>query len=325
MDLDAYVAERSGEWQRLQELSGRRRLTAAEADELVVLYQRATTHLSIVRSHTPDPVVLADLSKLLLAGRAAITRGRRGSRHPVRHFVGTGFPAALYRSRWWWITLGLVLAALATALVQYVAANPEVAALFLSEEEMRRYVEEDFVGYYSEYRAQNFAARVWTNNALLTMQCLAAGVLIVPVLYLLGSNLLSLGMAGGVMFGAGEGGTFLTYLAPHGFLELTSVFVGAGVGLRTAWTWIPPGPLRTRGQALAACAREAMVVAVGLVPVLAVAGLLEAYVTPSTLPAGLRIGVGCAVWLLFLGYALGLGRAADARWNTAEDSDLPTA
>src|SRR5688500_8353299 len=56
VDLDAYVAEHAGEWRRLDNLSGRRRLTAAEADELVVLYQRAATHLSAIRSRSPDPV-----------------------------------------------------------------------------------------------------------------------------------------------------------------------------------------------------------------------------------------------------------------------------
>ena len=46
MDLDAYVAAHRAEWDRLEELSRRRRLTGAEADELVDLYQRVATHLS---------------------------------------------------------------------------------------------------------------------------------------------------------------------------------------------------------------------------------------------------------------------------------------
>ncbi|MDM4784558.1 hypothetical protein [Micromonospora sp. b486] len=40
MDLDAYVAEHGAEWRRLEHLTGRRRLDAAEVDELVALYQR---------------------------------------------------------------------------------------------------------------------------------------------------------------------------------------------------------------------------------------------------------------------------------------------
>jgi uncharacterized membrane protein SpoIIM required for sporulation len=207
------------------------------------------------------------------------------------------------------------------ALMRYVAANPDVAALFMSDEDIRQLVSNDFVGYYSEFQAQNFAALVWTNNALLTAQCLASGVLIIPVLYLLGANLLSIGVTGGVMIGADAGDTFFTYIAPHGLLELTCVFVGAGVGLRIGWAWIAPGPHRTRGQALAERARSGMLVALGLALTLGVAGLLEAYVTPSPLPAVLRIAIGALVWLLFLGYALGVGGAAHRRRASADLSE----
>ncbi|MEU4427340.1 stage II sporulation protein M [Actinoplanes sp. NPDC024001] len=327
MDLDAYVLERAGEWERMEQLASRRRLTAAEADELVVLYQRATTHLSVIRSRTPDPVVVADLSRRLLAGRAAINRGGRLSWRPALHFFTDRFPAELYRTRWWWLAMSAVLTTLAGVLIWYVAAHPDVASLFLSEADITRLVERDFVGYYSEYQAQNFAGQVWTNNALLTAQCIAAGVLVVPVFYLLGVNLLNVGVTGGVMVTADAGDTFLTYITPHGLLELTCLFIGAGVGLRIGWAWIAPGPARTRRAALADRARSGMLIAVGMVPTLLVAGLLEAYVTPSPLPPSVRIGIGALVWLLFLAYALVLGRGAQSRRKADEETgyELPTA
>ena len=63
------------QWARLEELAGRRRLTGAEADELLDLYQRVSTHLSVVRSASPDPSVVTYLSSLL-----ARARGRLGRR-----------------------------------------------------------------------------------------------------------------------------------------------------------------------------------------------------------------------------------------------------
>jgi uncharacterized membrane protein SpoIIM required for sporulation len=322
VDLDAYVAERRGEWNRLEALTRKRRLKPDEADELVLLYQRAATHLSVIRSRSPDPVLVAGLSRLVLGARAAITGSRKFSWAPIGRFFTTSLPGELYRTRWWWISVGVTCVVLGTALIQYVAANPDVAGLFMSQAQIDRLVATDFVNYYSEFRAQNFAAAVWTNNALLTAQCLASGVLIVPVFYLLGSNLLSVGVTGGVMFGAGAGDTFLIYIAPHGLLELTSVFVGAGVGLRIGWAWIAPGPHRTRAQALAERARSGMLVALGLVLVLLVAGLVEAYVTPSPLPAAVRIALGAMVWLAFLAYALGIGAAAHRRQSTADLDDI---
>jgi uncharacterized membrane protein SpoIIM required for sporulation len=279
------------------------------------------THLSVIRSRSPDPVLVAGLSRLVLGARAAITGSRRFSWQPVTRFFTTAFPGELYRTRWWWIGVGVTCLVLGAALTQYVAANPQVASMFMTDAQIEQLVANDFVGYYSEYQAQNFAAAVWTNNALLTAQCLASGVLIVPVFYLLGTNLLSIGVTGGVMAGADAGDVFLTYVAPHGLLELTCVFVGAGVGLRIGWGWIAPGPHRTRGQALAERARSGMLVALGLALVLLVAGLLEAYVTPAPLPAAMRIAVGAVVWLAFLAYALVAGAAADRRGPSADVPD----
>ena len=331
VDLDAYVLERRGEWTRLRTLSRKRRLTPAEADELVLLYQRTATHLSVIRSRSADSVLIASLSQLVVGARAAITGGRRFSWEPLVRFFTTGFPVELYRARWWWASVGVLSTILATVLIEYVAANPELPARFMSQAEMQRLVDSDFVGYYSNFHAQNFAAQVWTNNALLTAQCLASGVLILPVLYLLGSNLFGIGITGGVMVAAGRGDVFLTYIAPHGLLELTCVFIGAGVGLRVGWGGIAPGPHRTRGQALAERARSGMLVALGLAVVLGVSGLLEAYVTPSPLPAPIRIAIGATVWLAFLAYAFVLGGQAHRRGESADlaedlrPAEVPTA
>ena len=59
MDLDAFVAVHRDDWNRLDQLSKRRRLSGAEVDELVRLYQRTATHLSVVRSSSPDAALSA--------------------------------------------------------------------------------------------------------------------------------------------------------------------------------------------------------------------------------------------------------------------------
>jgi hypothetical protein len=51
VDVDAFVLTHRGTWDRLEQLIKRRRsLTGAEVDELVELYQRVSTHLSMLRS-----------------------------------------------------------------------------------------------------------------------------------------------------------------------------------------------------------------------------------------------------------------------------------
>ncbi|WP_213453619.1 stage II sporulation protein M [Rhizomonospora bruguierae] len=321
MDLDAFVAEHDGEWRRLERLSRHRRLSATEADELVALYQRAATHLSAVRSRSPDPVLVARLSRLVLAGRGAITGGSRFRWRQVGRFFTAGFPLAAYRAWPWWSGVAAATILLTGFLMSWIATHPESARAFLTEEQMDRLVNTDFAGYYSEYLAPNFSFLVWTHNAWVLAMCLASGVLIAPVLYLLWENSLNLAIAGGVMLASGREDVFFGLILPHGLLELTCMFVCAGVGLRIGWAWIAPGADRSRGRAVAQTGRTAMLVALGLVPVLLVSALLEAFVTPSALPTAIRIGIGAAAWLAFLGYVLILGRRAA---QAGHDADADT-
>jgi uncharacterized membrane protein SpoIIM required for sporulation len=320
VDLDAFVAEHAGEWRRLEQLSRRRRLAVAEVDEMMALYQRTGTHLSMVRSRAPDPALVARLSRIVLAARASITGGPAFSWRVVGRFFTHTFPLAVFQAWRWWCAVATVFTAMAFGLMEYVANRPDVQVALLGGESVDRLVNQDFADYYSQYPAQEFALRVWTNNAFLTGQCLAAGVLLLPVIYLLANNLLNLAAVGGTMIGNGHAAQFFGLIVPHGLLELTAVFVAAGAGLRIGWAWVAPGPTRTRGRAVAETARSAMLIALGLVLVLAVSGLIEAFVTPSPLPTPLRILVGLVAWLGFLFYVFSRGAQA-ARAEVRADLD----
>ncbi|MGH3124300.1 MAG: stage II sporulation protein M, partial [Streptosporangiaceae bacterium] len=72
---------------------------------------------------------------------------------------------------------------------------------------------------------------------------------------------------------------------------------------------IDPGP-RPRGRALAEEGRSSLTIALGLIVVLLVSGVIEAFVTPSPLPAWARIGIGAVAEVAFVGYVLVFGRRA---------------
>ena len=318
MDLDAYVVTHRHEWDRLEWLVGRRRaLDAAEADELVWLYQRVATDLSVVRSAAPDPVLVGRLSSLVARARAAVVGAGTPAWGEVATFFTRTFPAALYRLRGWWLgaAAGFLLLSLLTGLW---AGNPAVQARLATPEQIRAMVASDFADYYSSHPASSFAAQVWTNNAWVTALCLVSGILLgLPVLYLLANNALNVGVVGAIMVTHDRAGVFFGLILPHGMLELTAVFVAAGAGLRFGWAIIEAGPL-PRGQAVAEQGRRIGVFALGLASVLLVSGLIEAFVTPSGLPTWARIGIGLAAEAAFLGYALVLGRAAAARGVTGD-------
>jgi hypothetical protein len=57
--------------------------------------------------------------------------------------------------------------------------------------------------------------------------------------------------------------------------------------------------------------------------VLLVSAFVEAFVTPSTLPAAVRIGIGVAVEIAFLAYIFHFGRKAARAGETGDIDDAP--
>jgi len=312
VDLDAYVAAHDPEWRRLEQLIGRGRLGGAEADELVSLYQRTATHLSVIQTRSPDAVLIARLSTLVARARSAVAGASTPSWKEFGAFFTTTFPVAVFRSWRWWSGVGTAFSIVSFSLMWYVAANPRVQTQLLPAAEIKQLVEHDFASYYSDPEAGSFAAQVWTNNALLTAGVLLFGILIPLSIYLLATNAISVGIVGGIMIGNGHAAEFFGLITPHGLLELTAVFVGAGAGLRLGWSWIDPGH-RPRSRALAEETRAAISIALGLAVVLAVSGVIEAFVTPSGLPTWARVGIGVLAEAAFITYVIVLGgRAARA-------------
>ncbi|MET8633749.1 stage II sporulation protein M [Streptomyces sp. NPDC004096] len=321
MDLDVFVSTHRAEWDRLDTLlRRRRRLNGAEADELVVLYQRTATHLSVIQSSAPDPQLTGRLSRLVARGRSAVTGTRQASWRDVTRFLAHGFPAAVYRSRHWWIPTALISTAVAALLGWWIGTHPDVQAAIGAPANLRAMTRPggEYETYYSSHPAASFAAQVWTNNAQATALCLVLGIFLgLPVLYILLENMLNLGVGIGLMSSAGRLDHFLGLLLPHGLLELTAVFVAAGTGLRLGWTVIDPGP-RSRRTALAEEGRAALGMAIGLALVLFVSGAIEGFVTPSGLPTWARIGIGIVAELAFLTYVFVLGGRAARAGDTGD-------
>ena len=309
MDLDAYAAVHRPLWERLDALSRRRRLQADEADELLELYGIASVHLSVVQTQDPDGPTSAGLSMTIARARTRITGAPVNVSAALSRFFLEQLPAAFYRIRWLTVVLGVLFCAVAAAFGFWVVEQPGVLASLGSEEEIREYVEERFTDYYSENPAASFAGQVWTNNAWIAAQEVAFGITGIFVPYVLFANAQAVGIAGGVMASQGELNTFFLYILPHGFMELTAVFIAGAAGLRIFWAWVAPGR-RPRLDAVAAEGRALVTVAAGLVLVLAVSGVVEAFVTPSDLPHPVRRGIGLLVLAGSWAYTLILGRRA---------------
>ncbi len=311
MDVDAFFAAHQAEWDRLDDLvARRRRLSGDEIDELVTTYQRATTHLSALHTAGHDPALAARLSTRVARARSAVTGAHSPAWRSVGRFAVVSFPVMAYRARWWWLATAGGSLLVALVMGAWIARSPAVQASLLPRAQAARLVNHEFRDYYSQYAATSFAAKVWTNNAWVAAESLIFGILLgVPTLLVLFDNAANLGINAGLMFSRGRGVEFFALILPHGMLELSAVFLAAAAGLRL--------------EALAAEGRETITIVLGLIVVLLVSGVIEAFVTPSPLATWARILIGACAEAAFLGYVILLGRRAAAAGLSPDIGEAP--
>jgi len=321
VDVDRFITTHQASWARLEQLTsaargGGRRLAPAEVDELVQLYQRASTHLSHARTERADPALVARLTSLVATTSGVLYSTRGRSISGIARFFTTSFPAAVFHARRFVAVAAVLLLAPAIALGVWLANSDEALQASAPDAVREAYVEEDFEEYYSSAPAGEFATSVTVNNIQVAFLAFSSGILVcVATAYLLVTNGFNLGFAIGLFAANGQQAKFYGLILPHGLLELSAIIVAGAAGLAVGWTIIAPGD-RTRTAALAEQGRRSAVMALGLVLAFIVAGTIEGFVTPSGLPTSVRVGIGVAVFVAFWTYIVVLGRRAAAAGYT---------
>jgi len=318
MDLDAYSAAHREEWERLAALGTQRRFTGAEADELIEHYQSGASQLSAIKTTAGQSVPGDRLSLWLSRARLRFTGASANVLSQLPRFFAAQLPAALYRIRWLALAIAASTVVIAVLYFWWATANPAVMTTLGSTADLEKYAKEDFVNYYSENSGGSFTSFVWTNNAWLAAQCIAFGIIGVYPAYLLFSNAQSLGLTAAIMNEFDRLDVFFLYIAPHGQLELYSIFVAGAAGFRIFWAWIAPGA-RTRAQALSQEGRAMFTIVIGLILALLVSGLIEGFVTRQDWPWPIKIGIGTVALAAFLFYQWVIGGRA---YRAGETGDL---
>lgn len=302
LDIDTFLRARRPAWTALEAASRRPPRSAAEVDELLELYQQAATDLSIARTRYDEPALTAELTQLVARAQSRLLAPRRPTWQQLATAAATSFPAAVWHMRRAVAVSAAVLLLSALVAGWWVAVNPDVQNALLSPAAREAYLQEDFEAYYSSRAASEFASFVSANNARVGALAMASGVLLgIPTVGLLAFNGLNIGAAGGMFVGADRADVFFGLILPHGLLELTAIAVAGGAGLHLGWAVVVPGD-RPRREAFAAAARRSLRVVVGLVLAFLVAGLVEAWVTPSGLSTPARIGIGATAWAAFVAW-----------------------
>jgi uncharacterized membrane protein SpoIIM required for sporulation len=321
MDLDALTAARRDDWDRLAHLASQSKLSGNDADELIDRYQAGARDLSSIRTSIGPSIQGEHLSLSLSRARRRFTGTSVNVLERLTVFFTADLPAALYRVRY--LTLAIVVASALVAVVTGVWLNthPTLLLHLGTPAELKTYADQQFVGYYSAHPDPAFAGQVWTHNATLAAACIAFGITGVFPLYFLEGNAVELGEANAIVTQYGRADHFWLYIAPHGQLELYSVFTAGAAGLMVFWALVAPGH-RTRIDALAQEGRAMFTIVIGLIISLAMSGTIEGFVTRQDWPWPIKIGIGTVALLIFLVYQWYFGRRAYRAGNTGDLSEF---
>jgi len=298
MNINEFILERKEEWDQLEAISAKFRPGAAaglsreDLWKLGRLYTGAVADLAALRSSKlagdPDDQVVAYLNALVIRVHGMIYRKAPFRWSSIRHFLTTGFPVTFRRTA--------VYTAWSTGVFLFFAAVGFVLGLgeagfieLLVPQEIISRVEQGQVWFKELHTvAPQASSLIMTNNISVTFLTFAAGITFgLGTLYLLALNGLLLGTVAVLCFKHGLSEEFWAFVLPHGSLELTAVFIAGGAGLMLGHALADPGPYR-RSEMLSVVSKQAVKLALGCVPLLLVAGLIEAFLSPSPLPSWLK-------------------------------------
>lgn len=311
--IDRFVEDRRARWARLGQLTadarGRvSRLGASDVLELGALYRAATSDLALARRDFARDVVTERLNDLVAASHALVYSEAPAGGRRFRRFVSHEVPATV-RALLPYTLVGFAVM-MAPALLSYLAGivAPEVAATALPEE-VKRELAERRPGSEIPLEVRPLAGPlIIVNNVLVAVMVFAGGLTggIFTILVLV-QNGAALGATFAVLHGSEGTGALIVFILAHGFLELSAIFLSAGAGLRIAWAMLHPGDLRRR-DALRLAGEQAVRVLLLCVAVLGVAGLIEAFVSPTLLPVWVKLLVGTSTGAALWAYILFSGR-----------------
>ena len=320
ISVDRFVEDRRARWSRLAALvesaQGRvTRLGAEETLEVGHLYRAATSDLAIAQRDFKRDAVAERLNDLVAAAHAIVYSEAPASRGRLWRFASRDIPQSARASLPF--TLAAFLIFLAPAVVTLAAGllNPDVAASSLPAEQREELVRR-VPGTEIPVDARPIAGPfIIANNIYVSVLAFGGGLTIGAVtIYALIENGAMIGTIFAILIARGVAGNLLTFILSHGFLELSAIFFSGGAGLRFAWAILHPGDLY-RGDALRLAGIQAIQVMFLVAATLTVAGVIEAFVSPTLLAVPLKLAVGLTTGALLWGYVLlaGTGRIGGYR------------
>jgi uncharacterized membrane protein SpoIIM required for sporulation len=304
MISNRWIEQRQALWQRLDHLlhqaesSGLKSLSGDEVRELGLLYRQTAQDLSAVRADRSSRTQEEYLNQLLARAHNRIYSGRKLEPRQILRFFAVEYPR-IFRRLFPWVAAAFVIFLVGGAIGALVTfSRPAFMRLILSPTVV------DSIEHHQMWTQSlvsvkpQASSRIMTNNISVCFTTFAGGIAAgFGTLWLLFFNGIMMGVVGTACAQARMSLQLWSFVAAHGSLELPSIFISGGAGLRLAAGLLFPG-IYSRGDSLKRAAVESIRLLSGVVPLLVIAGTLEGFLSPSTAPVAVKFLTGTVLFLL---------------------------
>jgi len=315
MKVSDLLEARREKWRTLEELCGRleargrRRMDAPLVSRFAALYRSACADLALADAYQLPQETIRYLHQLVGRAHNQLYRSRLFRLRTWGRQLLVDVPQRLFRDRAlrlaFFIFWGVFLL---SAALGY--SRPEFARHVVGKETMNR-VEEM---YSKPVDDQNPAFRggmmglYIANNAGIGLRCFAMGLLF--GIFGLLDTIQNASMLGGIfghMATTSQSDNFFRFVTAHGPFELTAIVMAAGAGMRMGFSLLDTKGL-TRIASLRRAAMESVPTMGAFVVLFMMAALIEAFISPSSLPYAVKFGifvfsiVTLVFYFVFLGY-----------------------
>jgi uncharacterized membrane protein SpoIIM required for sporulation len=312
-----WIEKRKPYWAKLESLlnqsnsGGLKSLSRSDLQELSLLYRQTAADLAAIREDRGSVHFARYVNQLLVRAHNTIYSGHRASPMAALSFFWTIYPTAFRRNLQHCLLAVLIfaIAGLVGAVLTY--QNPDFKAKLLGPQ-MVETIDRHEMWTHSIVGIKPLASSaIMTNNMSVGFTTFALGITAgLGTIYMMAFNGLLMGVIGMACWLAGMSLQLWSFVAPHGVLELPAIFIAGGAGFRVAQGLLFPGVLPRR-DSLARAGLEAVKLLVGTVPILIIAGLIEAFVSPTGLAIPLKFTMAAALFVLLNVYLFGVGRESD--------------
>lgn len=301
--LKDLLKTRLEKWKRLEHLTARAskfrltNLTGEEVREFGQLYRRTAADLAIAREEVRDQRLVNYLNHLVARAHGAIYRSESSGFGVFLDFFRYEFPAVFRKTFAYTLTAFLIFFFTAAfgfgiSVVDDTFGDktyPDLKQQIMNHENWTERVND----------ANPIAATfIQTNNIQVTFYAFAGGLLAgLGTVYIEAMN----GLMFGVVMGLCVKYKFWDipiFVAAHGVIELTAIFIAGGAGLLLGKAMLMPGDMR-RIDALVTNGLLAIKLILGCIPMLIIAGLIEGFISPAHISPVYKLTVS-AVSAVFL-------------------------